>query len=41
VLEGEDVAIISVLAFLLTSLATLYPARRAAGVNPSLALRYE
>lgn len=41
VLEGEDVLIISVLAFLLTSLATLYPARRAASVNPSIALRYE
>jgi lipoprotein-releasing system permease protein len=41
VLEGEDVLIIAVLAFLLTSLATLYPARRAASVNPSIALRYE
>lgn len=41
VLEGEDLLIISVLAFLLTSLATLYPARRAASVNPSIALRYE
>jgi lipoprotein-releasing system permease protein len=35
------VLIIAVLAFLLTSLATLYPARRAASVNPSIALRYE
>jgi lipoprotein-releasing system permease protein len=41
VLEGQDVVIIAGLAFLLTSLATLYPARRAAGVNPSVALRYE
>lgn len=41
VLEREDVAIIAALAFLLTSLATLYPARRAASVNPSVALRYE
>jgi len=41
VLEREDVVIIAVAAFLLTSLATLYPARRAALVNPALALRYE
>ena len=41
ILEIEDVVIISVAAFLLTSLATLYPARRAALVNPALALRYE
>ena len=41
ILEVEDVVIISIAAFLLTSLATLYPARRAALVNPALALRYE
>ena len=41
VLEYQDVAIIGVAAFILTSVATLYPARRAAKVNPSLALRYE
>lgn len=40
-LEWQDVAIISVAAFVLTSLATLYPARRAALVNPAAALRYE
>ncbi len=40
-LEAEDVVIISVAAFVLTSLATLYPARRAAHVNPAVALRYE
>lgn len=40
-LEWQDVAIISVSAFVLTSLATLYPARRAALVNPAAALRYE
>ena len=40
-LEWQDVAIIAVSAFLLTSLATLYPARRAALVNPAAALRYE
>ena len=40
-LETEDVVIISVSAFILTSLATLYPARRAAKVNPAVALRYE
>ena len=40
-LESADVAVISIAAFLLTSLATLYPARRAAQVNPAAALRYE
>ncbi len=40
-LEYPDVVIISVAAFILTSLATLYPARRAAHVNPAMALRYE
>lgn len=41
ILEGEDVAIIATAAFVLTSLATLYPARRAALVEPASALRYE
>jgi lipoprotein-releasing system permease protein len=41
VLEIRDVVIIAVSAFILTSLATLYPARRAALVNPAEALRYE
>jgi lipoprotein-releasing system permease protein len=40
-LEFEDVAIIATAAFVLTSLATLYPARRAARINPAIALRYE
>jgi lipoprotein-releasing system permease protein len=40
-LEWPDVTVISIAAFLLTSLATLYPARRAALVNPAAALRYE
>ncbi len=40
-MEWQDVAIISVSALVLTSLATLYPARRAALVNPAAALRYE
>jgi lipoprotein-releasing system permease protein len=40
-LEFEDVAIIAIAAFVLTSLATLYPARRAARINPAIALRYE
>ena len=40
-LEWQDVTIIAVAAFILTSLATLYPARRAALVNPAEALRYE
>ena len=40
-LEMQDVAVIAISAFILTSLATLYPARRAALVNPAAALRYE
>ena len=40
-LNWIHVLIIGVAAFLLTSLATLYPARRAAHVNPAVALRYE
>ncbi len=40
-LEMADVATIAIAAFVLTSLATLYPARRAALVNPAVALRYE
>jgi lipoprotein-releasing system permease protein len=40
-LEWQDVIVISIAAFVLTSLATLYPARRAALVNPAAALRYE
>ena len=41
VLNWGHVAIIAASAFVLTSLATLYPARRAALINPSVALRYE
>jgi lipoprotein-releasing system permease protein len=40
-LEAPDVITIAIAAFVLTSLATLYPARRAALVNPAVALRYE
>jgi lipoprotein-releasing system permease protein len=40
-LESADVVTIAIAAFILTSLATLYPARRAALVNPAAALRYE
>jgi len=40
-LDWKHVFIIAVSAFVLTSLATLYPARRAALVNPAVALRYE
>lgn len=40
-LEFYDVLVIAISAFVLTSLATLYPARRAALVNPAAALRYE
>jgi len=41
ILEAQDVIVIAIAAFVLTSLATLYPARRAALVNPAAALRYE
>ena len=40
-LEIQDVVVIATAAFILTSLATLYPTRRAALVNPAEALRYE
>jgi lipoprotein-releasing system permease protein len=40
-LDWTHVSVIAVAAFVLTSLATLYPARRAALVNPAIALRYE
>lgn len=39
--ELQDVTVIAISALVLTSLATLYPARRAALVNPAAALRYE
>jgi lipoprotein-releasing system permease protein len=41
VVEAEDVITIAIAALILTALATLYPARRAAHVNPAIALRYE
>lgn len=40
-LRWANVGFIAVVAFLLTSLATLYPARRAALVEPAVAMRYE
>ncbi len=40
-LQWDQVWIIAAAAFVLTSLATLYPARRAALVDPAVALRYE
>ena len=40
-LRAGDVALVSVTAFALTLLATLYPARRAAATEPAEALRYE
>lgn len=40
-LEAFDLISIGVAAFLLCFLATIYPARRAAALNPSDALRYE
>ncbi len=39
--NAVQVLVIAAAAFVLTSLATLYPARRAALVNPAAALRYE
>lgn len=41
IVETANVVIIALAALALTSLATLYPARRAAKVNPAVALRYE
>ncbi|HNP34613.1 MAG TPA: lipoprotein-releasing ABC transporter permease subunit [Woeseiaceae bacterium] len=41
ILNWTQVTIIATAAFVLTSLATLYPARRAALVQPAVALRYE
>ena len=40
-LRASDVALVSVTAFALTLLATVYPARRAAATEPADALRYE
>lgn len=40
-LRASDVALVSVTAFALTLLATIYPARRAAATEPADALRYE
>jgi lipoprotein-releasing system permease protein len=40
-LRAGDVALVSVTAFALTLLATIYPARRAAATEPAEALRYE
>ncbi len=40
-LRASDVVLVSATAFVLTLLATLYPARRAAATEPAEALRYE
>jgi lipoprotein-releasing system permease protein len=40
-LRGADVALVSLAAFTLTLLATIYPARKAAATEPAEALRYE
>lgn len=40
-LEALDLAAIGIAAFLLCFIATIYPARRAAALSPSEALRYE
>jgi lipoprotein-releasing system permease protein len=40
-LRASDVTLVSVTALVLTLLATIYPARRAAATEPAEALRYE
>jgi lipoprotein-releasing system permease protein len=40
-LRVSDVLLVSVTAFVLTLVATIYPARRAAATEPAEALRYE
>ena len=40
-LHGRDVLLIAAAALLVTALATIYPARRAAAIPPAEALRYE
>jgi len=40
-LRSSDVLAITVTAFVLTALATIYPARRAAATHPAEALRYD
>ncbi|MEM8983075.1 MAG: lipoprotein-releasing ABC transporter permease subunit [Pseudomonadota bacterium] len=40
-LRSSDVVWIAAVALILTALATLYPARRAASIEPAMALRYE
>jgi len=39
--QPHQVALIAVIAFLLTVLATIYPALRGAATHPAEALRYE
>jgi lipoprotein-releasing system permease protein len=40
-LHWSDVTVVSLIALLLTAVATVYPAFRAAGVQPAEVLRYE
>ena len=40
-LQAGDVAWVTVIALLMTALATVYPALRASGVAPAEVLRYE
>ena len=40
-LQGTDILVVAIIALLMTALATVYPASRAAGVAPAEVLRYE
>jgi lipoprotein-releasing system permease protein len=40
-LHGNDVLLVAASALLVTALATIYPAMRAAATSPAEALRYE